>query len=1129
MGIVMLLIVNVFVGGTALHAADNAPGSGEDGRQVEVAGEERTDSRPAKAIEDPILTKVILKDERGSVVDAVYNPDYRFEIGSAVHLAFEWELPNGHDYKAGDTFSFNLPPEFAIYTEIEGTLANGDSTVGSFTVDRDGRIVMTFNDYMENHSNVKGTLEIVTEFNVEIVKGSEEVVIPVPVRDGVQTVVVVLKPDVDTTIEKRGLLAADKSRIDWAIEINKKLEKLEQATVADPMPEGLRLIADSVKVYRLQVNADGSTVKGAPADPTAYSLEAYDDRFVLKFAETIDRAYRIEYSTDVAGVQSKFVNTATLSGTNTEDAQASATVTVERGERLDKAVGRFDSSTGVIDWVIRYNFSRDSIPQDKAWLKDEFGSSHTLVPNSLKVFSVDPEEELGSGYELKESAHGFELQFLHEVTSPYTIRYQTQLTERPTAGETVKNVVTDGLGGRDEASQRISQGAIVKSHKSANYAEKTAKWEIRINTDKKPDGSRYVMKNVKIADTFTNGGLELIPDSLKIKKSQGGELERGKDYELVYTDPKIGFVIEFKVDVADAYTIEYETKFDVQWVKDPGKRINNKAVVTWTDENGSNKEAAAEAGFDLNRYAKNNGGKFGSYNAETKEITWNVLINYNREKLAGASVADKLLQGQKLVPGSVKVYPLTVKSDGGVQQGKTEVPGDEYEIGLPTADNDNVLTVRFADEISSPYWLTFKTTLEGSLVVREIHNYADFLIGGAKKTTWEAKVNVPNGGQYVGKYGVQNGKYMDWTIRINEGQSYLTNAKIIDTPTPNQELVADSFRLFATTVKADGSIAESEELEKDVDFTLHILTDANGAQSFELAFKGAIGKPFILKYKSLIQANDKEKVGNTVYLEGDGLTTEIREKTEEIVVRTSSGSGSGSGETGALQVIKVDAADPAQTLAGAEFKLIDKSGTRAPRIGTTDGMGELRFANLLYGDYVLEETKAPEGYVIDRAMYDVTIDGTTVDGTKTVVVTVTNNRTSPPDPGNPGNPGNPSDPGNPGDPGSPIDPGDPGDPGDPQPPGNPGDPAGGDPVTPTDPADPAEPEEPGEDLVEVPGDDIPLGGTEPEPESGSPNSGGPNVLPKTGESSPLPYYAGGAALIAAGLWIGFGRRQRKLA
>ncbi len=1104
LGIVWLLIVNVFVGGSAIYAAE---------------GEEPVGT-PATAIEENILTKVILNDAYGSVVDAVYNPDYRFEIGSAVHLEFEWELPNGHGYKAGDTFSFDLPPEFAIYTEIEGPLANGDSTVGSFTVDRGGRVVMTFNDYVENHSNVKGGLKIVTELSVEIVKGSEEVVIPVPIRDGLQTLVVVLKPDVETTVDKQGRPAADNSRIDWTIDINKKLEKIEQATVADPLPEGLKLIADSVKLYRLQVNADGSTAKGAAVDPNAYSLEAFDDRFELKFADPIDRAYRIEYSTDIEGGQSKFVNTATLSGTNIESVQATASVTIERGKRLDKAVGRYDSSSGVIDWIIRYNFSGDSIPQAQAWLKDEFGSAQTLVSGSFQVFKGDTEEALGSNlYEITETAHGFELQFLSEVTSSYTIKYRTKPSERPTIGDTIKNVVTDGLGGKAEASQRHKQGAIVKSHKSADYKEKTAKWEIKINTDSKPDGSRYVMKNVKIADTFTNGGLELIPVSLKIRNSLGQELERGIDYSLAYTDLKDGFEIVFNADVVDTYTISYETKFDAQWLKDADKRIYNRAVVTWTDENGKEQEAVAEVDFDLNRHTKNNGGKSGSYNAETKEITWTVLINYNRDKLGGVSVSDKLLQGQKLVTDSVKMYPMTIKPDGGVQQGKDEVSQDEYEVVLPNADNDNVLTVRFNEEISSPYWLSFKTTLEGSLIEREIFNYADFLIGGVKKTTWDAKVNVPNGGQYVGKYGVQNGKSIDWTIRINEGQSYLTNVKVIDVPTPNQELEADSFRLYATSVKADGSISEAEELKKDEAFTLQIRTDTDGAQSFELVFKDAIDKPYILKYSSVIKANDKEKVGNTVYLEGDGLTTELREKMEEIVVRTSSGSGSGSGETGTLQVVKVDAANPSTVLAGAEFKLIDKSGNRAPRTGTTDEKGELRFANLLFGDYVLEETKAPEGYSIDRTLYDVTIDSTTVDHTKTVVITVKNNRTSTPvDPGNPGNPGEPVEPVDPVDPVKPVEPVDP------------GEPTEEIPVAPTDPVDPVNPEEPenpGEELVEVPDDDIPLGGTEPETEPGSNNPGGSGVLPKTGESSPLPYYAAGAALIAAGLWLGFNRSIRR--
>lgn len=56
---------------------------------------------------DNILTKLILTDETGRIIDAVDNPGVRVDIGAAVQLSYEWEIPD-NQYKAGDTFTFKL-------------------------------------------------------------------------------------------------------------------------------------------------------------------------------------------------------------------------------------------------------------------------------------------------------------------------------------------------------------------------------------------------------------------------------------------------------------------------------------------------------------------------------------------------------------------------------------------------------------------------------------------------------------------------------------------------------------------------------------------------------------------------------------------------------------------------------------------------------------------------------------------------------------------------------------------------------------------------------------------------------------------------------------------------------------
>ncbi|MCZ4151276.1 hypothetical protein BZG21_43595, partial [Escherichia coli] len=135
-------------------------------------------------------------------------------------------------------------------------------------------------------------------------------------------------------------------------------------------------------------------------------------------------------------------------------------------------------------------------------------------------------------------------------------------------------------------------------------------------------------------------------------------------------------------------------------------------------------------------------------------------------------------------------------------------------------------------------------------------------------------------------------------------------------------------------------------------------------------FKNDISSAYILEYQSFVTAADKEAVQNKVALEGDQLKTEMRETTKEIIVRTSSGSGSGGGVTGSLEVTKVDKDDDTKLLAGAKFVLYDKAGKRAPMVKTTDEEGKILFTKLLYDDYVLEELAAPEGYKIDQSAWD---------------------------------------------------------------------------------------------------------------------------------------------------------------
>jgi uncharacterized surface anchored protein len=1002
--VTLLLMVNVLFGGAALPVFADSPGSvtGDVYGSVYggVSGTVYGPPIVKLALPENIITKVTLKDKDGNVIDAVYNPGQNLEIGGAVHLIYDWELPNGHGYKAGDTFTFHLPPQFAIYNDIAGNLLDGEGQlVGTFTVDMAGQVVMTFTDYVETHSNISGQLQVKTEFRTEVIQGSTEIVIKIPVTSGEQIIIVHLEPPVSSPLDKSGeYVDGSPERIDWSIELNKKLEYVKQAKVSDTIPAGLQLLPDTIQVYNLQVNVDGTTVRGAPLDASDYTVQTDANGFTVTFnGEGIVNAYEVVYSTDIVGDQTSFTNNAELTGENIAKLTASATVTVNRGLLLDKTVDKDNSDyeKGIIAWLIRYNYSKDHISADDAELTDVFGTGSELVPNSLQVFiGTGPELLPDTQYTVTLTADGFKLKFKNDVDSPYTIKYKTQLKERVIGQVNVTNKVWAKTGESDRKTVTINDKIVIKDNaKNTNYKDKTNEWKITLNADAKPDGTKYTMEHVVVEDTFTNGGLEFLPGTLVIT-SGSMTLILDTDYTVDDSNPREGFTIQFLTPLTDTVVITYRTKFDLDW-KTNNDTIKNVAKVTW-QENGTPKERSDYGTFEPDRFTKNNGEKRGSYDPVNKIVTWEIWANYNLDTFPNAKVTDVVQPGQQFVDGSLIVYltELTGPSHY-IMKVKKLIEGTDYTVDKPSESNGNTLTISFAYTIDDPYWISFQTSLEEQLIEPQVKNTAELWSDGVKKAEWPATLSIPNGGKYVSKSGKQNGNKIDWTIKINESQSYVSNAKIEDTPSLNQILIPDSFRLFAAkpgTTEKD----PTAELVKDVDYDLvftTVPTPDGDQEKFVLSFKHPISRAYVLEYQSFINAGDKDKVKNSVTFSGEQVKTEIVPTTTEIIVRVSSGSGSGSGVTGSLEVTKVDKDDPAKVLEGAKFVLYDAAEKRPPMVQTTNAEGKALFTNLLYDNYILKELSAPDGYEIDTAETPVTIDSSvTADPGKTKRIVVTNTK-----------------------------------------------------------------------------------------------------------------------------------------
>lgn len=955
-----------------------------------------------------------------SVSMAVYGPDGQtvtdsvYDVNSTVSLDYTWALPNEHGYGAGDTFTFLLPEQFQLFNDIGGALVSDDGEVGSFTVSKSThQIVMTFNSYIESHDNVHGTLRINTKFDKQKIPGSGVEEIIFPVNGGTQKIVVAFKPEIGSTIVKDGSTSGyNATSIQWTVDVNKKLEQVANAVVTDPIPAGLSMDSTvTLAVYELAVQLDGTAIQGPLVDSSKYNAAVENGVLTVHFTDpVISSAYRLAYTTPIA-VENKriFTNTATFTGDGRDPVSSTKEVIVERGGTLKKMSTGYEWGNQIISWAIEYNYNGKTIPQPNAVLTDVFDDTHELLAGSLKVYPVSLNSAAAAtkGPALTENVDytvtpvitagkkGFKLQFLNDVTAPHRIEYKIKAATRVFKDTNIINTVTDSTYSYS-AKQLIRPAIIYKTLSGVNYKNRTTDWKITIN------GDNYPMSHVVVKDSFPQGGQKFVPGSLMVRDENWVVL-KPSEYSVIYNSPvqpNAGFTVEFHSPISGFHTINYTTQFSNDWLDGTTDEFNNKAQIDWLDSAEKHQSAEAYGKFIPRQEVKNNGFKSGSYDAAAKEITWTVGVNYNGKDIADPAVTDVLTAGQSLIPGTLKVYNMNIDTNGNHSK-RAEVDSAAYTYAV---SGSHELKVDFAGNIAEPYYIVFKTALEGQLIDKTVLNTAK-LFDGNKQVSKDLKatLNIPHGGEYVFKDGLQNGDKVDWSIAINRTQSFVKDAKITDEPSANQILLQDSFHLYPTAVAVNGNVTKSgPELVKGTDYTLTITQEASGKQGFELSFARDIDTAYVLEYKSLIVANTGDKLVNSVKFSGKNVVLVEKDTSKEIIVGVSSGSGTGSGVRGALTVLKLDAVNKEKKLEGATFELYRVNGTERVLINTltTDAAGTATFSNIWLGSYVLIEKTAPAGYVLDSKEYPVTIGssvgvGLTVYNTEEVPVPTTSPTTAP--------------------------------------------------------------------------------------------------------------------------------------
>ena len=932
-----------------------------EGKDKDEAGDKDKEGEDTEDVNKPIAPgnktgfHLILHKATKGPNDEPFTEENPLDPMDAFFMHYKWNLDDGHGYVAGDTVSFKLPKELNVVESATGNLADESGTnFATYHVALDGTVTFTFTEAVTEMSAITGNFFIQSTLDASQSEIDDGKVIIGPMEEGGTIEIPVNTGNMKANISKSNqpLPAFSPKEVQWTITVDSEMMKHKDGKITDVLPAGL-----TYKPGTLQINGV------AAADPVVSGQNLEIALGDFKGVKTITLITTIDES---KWDEKNFTNTASYEATDVEKITASSTVYINRGEPLKKKPGKYNPVTQEMQWEIELNF--DGRKLTNTTIEDSWANEiMQLVDGSFEFYEVSINDNghatVGSKVDLPHTVNssttaGFNVD-IPTIDKPYVVKYKTKLTDRLITGQTIANNVKWN-GKTSQGNVWAEQGVGYKGHSSVNYNKKTVEWYLVANTDKKQ------MNNFVIHDEL-GPGLTLKEDTIVVRVG-GKNLVKGTDYVLVPS--ATGFELKFigaYASLTDTVEVRYTTAFDYTKLPE-GQNFTNKAKYTWyTDGKDTPWEKEVTDGFTPDDYTKNDGTKSGKYNATTKTISWTIGVNYQQNNHTDLIVKDLIQGDQKLLPDTIKVHE-------GVLNGNQNsiTPGAEItnaNVTKPTVDGQPGFQVNFG-ETDKAYVITYETSLaDFNYIGKSYNNTANVFDGSKKLTDLPASVGITNGGQYGSKTGNQNGSAIDWSVVVNASQSLIENAMLTDTLSVNQEFLQDSVKVYTTTVDRYGKIVKGAPYEN---VTISVTKEA--PQTLTVKFNDDIDRPYIVEYSTLYFAAHGEKVSNGYKITGQNIHKDSSSGGNKTVTIKQTTGGSASGKVGYLTLHKVASDDKNKVFEGVEFQLIDPKTNKVLKTAVTDAQGTIDFGRLMFGEYLVKETKAPAGYITPTTAYKVKID-----------------------------------------------------------------------------------------------------------------------------------------------------------
>ncbi|BDD43194.1 Cna B-type domain-containing protein [Streptococcus ruminantium] len=237
------------------------------------------------------------------------------EGGNSTRFSFDFTVPNGT--KKDDTTTISLPKEldFQRYQEFEVYAPDGQAVAKAVIEPKIKTLTMTYTDYVEKHSDIKGHLEMNVVVDRKVVTTANTVAAEITINNKTKITIGTgklsytgTKGDSDKIDFWKYGVSSNNNEIVYLININTSKSTVPDVTISDQLKSpGLQYVEDSFEIqegnwYKNEWNywALGSEINVTSKYKDKIEISSDKTSFKVKLGDINGKGYRIKYRVKAA-------------------------------------------------------------------------------------------------------------------------------------------------------------------------------------------------------------------------------------------------------------------------------------------------------------------------------------------------------------------------------------------------------------------------------------------------------------------------------------------------------------------------------------------------------------------------------------------------------------------------------------------------------------------------------------------------------------------------------------------------------------------------------------------------------------------------------------------------------------